>query len=302
MNNLISNIAMKNCRKNLLVLCIFKFDYKVIFLLFTWLVSYNSAYCQSTKLMTYNIRYDNKADGINNWELRKEAMVKLMAYYEPAFIGLQEALYNQLTYLNSELPTYTYVGVGRDDGMQKGEYSAILFDSTQYKVIESNTFWLSETPNKISKGWDAAIKRICTYGLFENINTKKQIWIFNTHFDHIGQLARTNSAQLILDKIKTLVTTDVPIILMGDFNLTPEKEGISIINTYMQDGKEISNKSFYGPEGTANGFDHSRTLNTRIDYIFFKNVKVNEYIHIDDRMENNMHISDHLPVYAIIEY
>ncbi|MEA1786047.1 endonuclease/exonuclease/phosphatase family protein [Arenibacter sp. GZD96] len=254
-----------------------------------------------TKVLSYNIKYDAKSDKINNWELRKEEMVRLLTHYDPAFIGLQEALHNQLTYLNEALPTYNYIGVGRDDGKQKGEYAAILYDSTLYKVLQSNTFWLSKTPEKISKGWDAALERICTYGLFEHRQTKERIWVFNTHFDHVGVLARENSAQLIIDKIKTLATDTSPVILMGDFNLTPETKGISIIRDYLEDGKRSTLKPFYGPRGTFNGFDPSLNLDRRIDYIFVKNRKVKAYIHIDDRMENNRHISDHLPVYAIIE-
>ena len=249
-----------------------------------------------TKVLTYNIKYDAKSDTVNNWNFRKEAMVKLLQHYEPVFIGLQEALIHQVSYLDDALHSYSYIGVGRDDGKEKGEYTAILYDSTQYKVVQSNTFWLSETPEKISKGWDAALERICTYGLFEHHTTKEQIWIFNTHFDHIGELARENSAQLIVDKIKEINTAKIPIVLMGDFNLEPERKGISILKSYLQDGKEITQKPFYGPTGTFNGFDHNMKLDRRIDYLFVNHLRVIDYIHIDDRMENNMHISDHLPV------
>lgn len=253
-----------------------------------------------TKVLTYNIKYDATLDTVNNWNFRKEAMVKLLQHYEPVFIGLQEALVHQVSYLNEGLPNYSYIGVGRDDGKEKGEYTAILYDSTQYKVVQSNTFWLSETPEKISKGWDAALERICTYGLFEHHTTKEQIWIFNTHFDHIGELARENSAQLIVDKIKEINTAKIPIVLMGDFNLEPERKGISILRSYLQDGKEITQKPFYGPEGTFNGFDHDMRLDRRIDYLFVSHLRVIDYIHIDDRMGNNMHISDHLPVLSTV--
>ena len=248
-----------------------------------------------TKVLTYNIKYDAKSDTVNNWNFRKEAMIKLLQHYEPVFIGLQEALIHQVSYLDDALPSYSYIGVGRDDGKEKGEYTAIFYDSTQYKVVQSNTFWLSETPEKISKGWDAALERICTYGLFEHRTTQKQIWIFNTHFDHIGELARENSAQLVVDKIKKINSAMIPIVLMGDFNLEPERKGISILKSYLQDGKEITQKPFYGPKGTFNGFDHDMKLDRRIDYLFVRHLRVINYIHIDDRMENNMHISDHLP-------
>lgn len=268
---------------------------------FMFFMSAITVWGQSTKVMTYNIRYDAKSDTLNNWDLRKEAMVKLMEHYAPTFIGLQEALANQVTYLDDALPTYGYVGVGREDGKEKGEYSAVLYTKNEYKVVQSNTFWLSETPENISKGWDATLERICTYGLFEHLVTKEQIWVFNTHFDHIGELARSHSAQLIVDKIKEMVKGNVPIVLMGDFNLEPDGKGISIIKGYLQDGIQISKRLFYGPEGTFNGFDPNMKLDRRIDYIFVKNTRVTEYMHIDDRMDNNRHISDHLPVYAILE-
>lgn len=248
------------------------------------------------KLLSYNIKYDDKKDTINNWNFRKEAMVKLIKHYEPSFVGLQEALHNQVSYLDDALPNFTYIGVGRDDGKEKGEYSPILYDKNLYEVVQANTFWLSETPEKVSKGWDAALERICTYGLFKNLKTNEQIWVFNTHFDHIGELARENSAQLIVDKIKEINTAKIPIVLMGDFNLEPERKGISILKSYLEDGKQITQKPFYGPEGTFNGFDHAMKLDRRIDYLFVKHLRVIDYVHIDDRMENNMHISDHLPV------
>lgn len=256
---------------------------------------------QSTKLMTYNIKYDNTNDTVNNWNDRKENLVRLIRHYEPAFIGTQEVLYRQLTYIDSCLTDYAYIGVGRDDGKQKGEYSPIHYDTTRYRVLKKNTFWLSETPEKISVGWDAALERICTYGLFEDIKSKSRLWVFNTHFDHRGVKAREESAQLIVNKIKEINSENLPIVLMGDFNLTPNQKPIHLIKTYLEDGQEITENPFYGPTGTSNGFDQKRVLNKRIDYIFTKRLKVKSYMHIDDRMENNKHISDHLPVLASIQ-
>lgn len=256
---------------------------------------------QSTKLMSYNIKYDNKQDTVNNWNDRKGKMVELLNYYEPSIIGMQEVLFNQLEYIDEALPNYEYIGVGRDDGKQKGEFSPILYDTKRFNLIESNTFWLSETPEKISVGWDASMERICTYGLFENIETNQKLWVFNTHFDHRGHKAREESAKLILEKIKNINIQNLPVALMGDLNLTPELLPIRTISDKLDDGQAITQKPFYGPIGTFNGFD-DRPLNNRIDYIFVKNLKVNTYLHIDDRMDNNKHISDHLPVLAKITY
>lgn len=253
---------------------------------------------QDFKAMSYNLKYDNVNDTVNNWNDRKEAMVELIEHYEASFIGTQEVLHRQLVYIDSSLTDFSYVGVGRDDGKQKGEYSPILFDTIRYKVLEANTFWLSETPEKISVGWDAALERICTYGLFEEKSTGNKFYVFNTHFDHRGHEAREKSAALIVQKVEEINTEKLPVILMGDFNLSPEQDPISHIKKYMDDGQEISRKPFYGPTGTSHGFDHQRVVDKRIDYIFTKGFEVESYIHIDDRMENNQHISDHLPVLA----
>ena len=114
-----------------------------------------TAWCQ-TSMISYNIKYDNKSDSINNWNFRKEKLVQLVEYYEPSVVGMQEVLFNQLTYINDHLKNYNYVGVGRDDGKTKGEFSPIFYDTNKYKVLKSSTFWLSENPDEISVGWDGA--------------------------------------------------------------------------------------------------------------------------------------------------
>ncbi|MRI00047.1 endonuclease/exonuclease/phosphatase [Kriegella sp. EG-1] len=252
--------------------------------------------------MSYNIKYDNVSDTVNNWNNRKEAMISLVKHYEASFIGMQEVLHRQLTYLDSSLTDYEYIGVGRDDGKTKGEYSPILYNSLKYKVIENNTFWLSKTPNKISKGWDASLERICTYGLFEDLETGKRLYVFNTHFDHRGKEARVKSAELIYQKITEANKEELPVILMGDLNLPPESNPIQFLQSKLVDGKNHTIKAFYGPSGTFSGFNHDRKLDHRIDYIFGKNLEFYTYIHIDDRMENNKHISDHLPILASFKF
>ncbi|HET8737791.1 MAG TPA: endonuclease/exonuclease/phosphatase family protein [Pricia sp.] len=256
---------------------------------------------QETKVMTFNIKYDNVNDTVNNWNDRREKLVELIEHYGPSFIGTQEGLHHQVAYIDSSLTGFSYIGVGRDDGQEKGEFSPIHYDSTQYKVLKKGTFWLSKTPDIPSVGWDAALERICTYGLFENRDSGDKLWIFNTHFDHKGDIAREKSAQLIVHTIQELNTENQPVVLMGDFNLTPDTKGIQNIKKYMKDGLEISKAPFYGPTGTFNGFDPNRKLDRRIDYIFVKGLEVKNYLHIDDRMENNKHISDHLPVLATIK-
>ncbi|MBC8767952.1 endonuclease/exonuclease/phosphatase family protein [Arenibacter sp. BSSL-BM3] len=255
---------------------------------------------QTTNIISYNIKYDNTGDTINNWNDRKASLAKLIQHYDADIVGIQEGLHHQVDYLNTALTDYSYVGIGRDDGQEKGEYSAIFYNSKKFKVLKTNTFWLSETPEKVSVGWDASLERICTYALFQNVKTKKQFWVFNTHFDHRGMQARVNSAQLIYKKINEINTSKLPVILMGDLNLTPDSEPIQYLKKNLTDAMEISQKPFYGPIGTFNGFDQDRIMENRIDYFFVKNVDVLSYTHIDDRMPNNKHISDHLPILMTI--
>lgn len=256
---------------------------------------------QPLGLMSYNLRYATERDGENQWENRKGKVVDLLAFYEPALFGIQEGLIHQLQYIDQKLSDYTYVGVGRDDGKEAGEFSAIFYDSTLLSLIESGTFWLSETPKKVSVGWDASMERICTYGLFEIQANGKQIWVFNAHFDHRGPTARLESAKLILEKITQYNTNQFPVVLMGDLNAEPDSKTIKAIADKMEDGLHIAKKPFYGPVGTFNGFEKLPVLDRRIDYIFTLNLEVLSYAHIDDRYENNRFVSDHLPVWVKVK-
>ncbi|SVB62024.1 uncharacterized protein METZ01_LOCUS214878 [marine metagenome] len=256
----------------------------------------NTIYTQSHFLISYNIRYDNDWDVENSWSLRKNRICQLLNNYNPSIFGIQEGLLNQVGFIDSALIKYDYVGVGRDDGKIKGEFCAIYFDTTRYKIRNNSTFWLSETPDVVSVGWDAALERICTYGLFEDKISGEEFWVFNTHFDHLGVIARKKSSALILKKIKEINTQSLPVILMGDFNSIPDSDPIKILKNDLIDALQISLMNLEGPQGTFNGFDMMLPIDNRIDYIFTKNVKVLSYRHIDDRLNNNRHISDHLPV------
>lgn len=256
----------------------------------------NTIYTQSNFLISYNIRYDNNWDVENSWSLRKNRICQLLNDYNPSIFGIQEGLLNQVGFIDSVLIKYDYVGVGRDDGKMKGEFCAIYFDTTRYKIRNNSTFWLSETPDVVSVGWDAALERICTYGLFEDKNSGEEFWVFNTHFDHLGVIARKKSSALILKKIKEINTQSLPVILMGDFNSIPDSEPIKILKNDLIDALQISLDNLKGPQGTFNDFDEMLPIDNRIDYIFTKNVKVLSYRHIDDRLNNNRYISDHLPV------
>ena len=261
-----------------------------------------SIHAQNLSIMTYNIKLDYPKEGENSWDNRKDWMIGQVKFYSPDIFGIQEAMPNQMTYLDSTMTRYDFVGVGRDNGKDEGEYSAIFYESSKFKIIKSSTFWLSQTPDKVSIGWDAVFNRVCTYALFEDLKSGKQFWIFNTHLDHIGIEARTNSVALILEKIKSLNTKNYPVILMGDFNLEPETENIQLITSVLNDSKEISKTVPFGPSGTFNGFEFSKPVTRRIDYIFVSknNIKVNKYAVLSDSKDLK-YPSDHLPVYVEIE-
>lgn len=250
--------------------------------------------------MTYNIKYDNRQGGQDSWESRRDKMVLQLEHYQPAILGIQEGLVHQLAYLDSALFRYTYTGVGRDDGLTGGEFSAIFYDSTSFALVESNTFWLSETPDTVSVGWDAALERICTYGLFQHRESAQLVWVFNTHFDHVGKVAREQSAELILRKIAEINTGKLPVVLMGDLNVLPTDPPILAIKEQLDDAMLISEQAFYGPPGTFNGF-RDEPMERRIDYVFTQQLPVRSYVHLDDRLDNNRFISDHLPVLVGLE-
>ncbi len=269
-----------------------------VFILFT--ISSN-IYSQPHSIISYNIRYDNNWDIENSWKIRRNKISQILVQYSPSIIGIQEGLLNQVQYIDSSLIDYDYVGVGRDDGKKKGEFCAIYFDTTRYVLLKNSTFWLSETPDTISVGWDAALERICTYGLFKDRITKEEFWVFNTHFDHIGVVAREKSSELILKRINKINHQSLPVILMGDFNSIPNSSPVKEIKTELSDALQISLEKLQGPRGTFNGFNEDLPIEKRIDYIFTNNLKVLSYTHINDRLNNNRHISDHLPVMIKIQ-
>ena len=173
-----------------------------IFLFIYFLLS--SLVSEEIKVISYNIRYNNPNDGKDIWENRRNTIVDFINNESPDFLGLQEVNHSQLLFLNSNLSNYSFVGVGRDDGKTKGEYSPVFYNKNLFELINSDTFWLSSSPSKISVGWDASMERICTYGVFKSKVNNNKIWVFNTHFDHIGVLAREKSADLIINMIHEL--------------------------------------------------------------------------------------------------
>ncbi len=253
------------------------------------------------KVMSYNIRLDLASDGENRWDARKDRVASIMNFYHADFIGGQEVQHHQLQYLLQQLKDYSYIGVGRDDGKEGGEYSCIFYNKEKFSLQKSATFWLSPTPDSISKGWDAALKRICTYGLFKEKKTKQLFWVFNTHLDHIGQTARLEAVKLIWQRMGALNEKGLPVILTGDFNSKPNEPAAAFMASQMQNARNIS-AIVHGNADSWNAFKFIEKPIGCIDYIFVsqdKKVSVNAFATITDSYDLK-YPSDHFPVFATI--
>ena len=245
------------------------------------------------KIISFNIRYNswNNIDGANGWPFRKEAVVNMILQEHPDAIGLQEALVDQLLYLDSCLPTYRRVGVGRDDGKDAGEFMAIYYDTTRLEYLGYNTYWLSETPDVPSLGWDAACRRTVTTLKLRDRHSGKEFVYLNTHLDHVGMVARAESAKFIASTIKDF-PTDLPVILGGDMNSTIDD---TIFNTFYANGLQTA-KELSGSESndiTYNAFGKGE--GSAIDHFFVRNAKVSTYNTLTADY-GAPYISDHYPI------
>ncbi|MGA0559196.1 endonuclease/exonuclease/phosphatase family protein [Larkinella sp. VNQ87] len=268
-----------------------------LFLLTTFLITHDAFSQKNTPLVvaTYNIRYNTKNDGINAWPNRKEDVKALIRYHEFDLFGTQEGLRDQLEGI-AELNEFAFLGAGRDDGKQAGEHSAIFYKKDRFKVLKSGDFWLSETPDKPGKGWDATCcNRICSWAQFRDLTTKKEFYFFSVHFDHQGVEARRQSGKLMVQKIQE-IAKDAPVILVGDLNSTPETEQVKTLETLLNDSYKVTAQPPYGPVGTFNSFKHDAPMKNRIDYIFVKKgIDVLKYGVLTDAKDQR-YPSDHQPV------
>lgn len=257
----------------------------------------NPSFSQSITVATYNIRYDGHTDLANDWSERKVPISQFVLKNEIDIIGFQEVLSHQLEDLCALLPSYKAVGVGRDDGKDKGEFSPIFYDTTKFDLLRSGTFWLSPTPNAPSKGWDAALNRICTYALCQDKLNKELIWVFNTHFDHVGLEARFHSAELILDQIAAnLQEKDAPVLLLGDFNMEPSDQGIQLIKSQLRDLSCSLRHPELCSENTFNAFTTSPLDDKRIDYIFGSSNILTRSSVVEKQTFGLSYPSDHFPL------
>lgn len=253
------------------------------------------------RVLSFNIRYATANDGVNAWTYRKDLAASVFTSYEADFAGLQEALLGQINDLQERLPQYAWVGVGRDDGKEKGEYSPIFYRKDRFELINSGTFWLSETPEVVaSKNWDAAITRIATWGRFKDLRTGKEIMIVNTHFDHVGEVSRQESAKVIARKM-TELAKGLPTILTGDFNTPLQSPGIQTIlslrSPRLYNTQDRSREPHFGGEASFNGFG-SAQVRPYIDFIFgTRHFKVERHGFLK-LQQGEVLVSDHWPVWT----
>lgn len=278
---------------------------------------------------TYNLRNANAGDSTNGdgWGQRYPYIAQLIQFHGFDIFGTQEGKYPQLQDLKQAMPGYDYIGVGRDDGLQAGEHSAIFYRTARFEVLDHGDFWLSTITDRPNKGWDAVLPRICTWGKFRDKRSGFTFLFFNLHMDHIGVQARAESAKLILKKMQEFPEV-LPALLTGDFNVDQHSESYHLLNNsgVMRDSYEAA--AFrYAANGTFNGFHADRKTESRIDHLFLtKEFKVEKYGILTDTYrseiaesaakEQNGNFpkevsmqkysartpSDHFPVMIVVEY
>lgn len=270
---------------------------KNLFVLCSLLLLSTQIQAQSFTVATYNLRYDNSGDIGNEWKNRAPVVVNLIRYHDFDVFGTQEALLNQLDDVSKGLPQYARFGAGRDDGKDAGEHSAIFYKKNKFKLLKSGNFWLSETPEKPGKGWDATCcNRICSWVYLQEAKTEKKFYLFNAHFDHQGKIARVESAKLVLKKIKEIAGT-APALFMGDLNGDHDSEWYKTLATSGLLKDSYSQIKYpYANNASFNGFGKQNDENGIIDHVFTtKHFTVQKWGILTDTYHGK-YPSDHFPV------
>ncbi len=266
-------------------------------LLFLLTIGFLRAQPELHHALSYNIRYDGHSDLAPDWSQRKGPIVAQLQSARPTIIGFQEVLKNQLDDLNKALPSFRAVGVGRDDGKAAGEFAPIFFDTTRYLLLQSGTFWLSPTPDMPSKGWDAALNRICTYALLQSKYDGKKLWVLNTHFDHVGEDARLHSAQLLIEKFAEFTQiVNAPMLLLGDFNAEPDSPIYLLLKALFQDLSCSKRHRELCSEPTFNAFTLTASDDKIIDYFFGSPGIVSIQFKVLKEHFDRSYPSDHFPL------
>lgn len=248
------------------------------------------------KVMSYNIRMGPAKDGTNSWEYRYPATALMLEDQKPDVFGVQEAYNYQIKFIEDNFADYDCVGVGRDDGKQKGEFMSIFWNKKTIKMIKWGTFWLSETPEKPSMGWDAACKRTATWALMKDKKTGKQFYFVNTHLDHRGAEAQRKGLELIVSRIADINPKGYPMVLTGDFNVKPDNAALADLDTKMQSARKIAPRTDNHP--TFNNWGKIKP-DMVIDYIYVSGFAAcPEYHTVTEKYGTWKYVSDHYPIAA----
>ena len=248
------------------------------------------------KVMSYNIRMGVAKDGTNSWQFRAPATIEMLKAQKPDVFGVQEAYDFQITVIEEYCENYKSVGVGRDNGKKEGEHMSIFWNKKTVKCLKWGTFWLSETPEEPSTGWDAACRRTATWALMKDKKTGKKFYYVNTHLDHVGKQAQKNGLMLIVDRIESINPEGYPMVLTGDFNMTPDNAALVDLDKRMQSARKIASKT--DNRNTYNAWSVKSTDKV-IDYIYVSGFSsCPEYKTVTEKYAGAPFVSDHYPIFA----
>lgn len=279
-----------------------------VLILILWVVSFSALGGESLRVMSFNIRYGTAKDGENHWDKRKELCASRITVFKPDILGLQEALKFQNEYILEKHANLRMLGVAREDGKDKGEFATLMYNAERLDVIESGTFWLSETPDVAgSKSWDSSLPRVATWARFKDKKEGKELLVINTHFDHKGTVARVEAAKIIR-KVATEKGKGIAVIVTGDFNSAPDSVAHKAL-VEKQDGAVDLNDTYTThfkdkPEAnitSAHGFK-ADAVSTRIDWVLISGEFSTTDAAIDRYREGNLFPSDHYPVWAVVAW
>lgn len=258
------------------------------------------------KVMSFNIRLDLASDGPNAWPHRKHMVAEIIRHESPALLGMQEVLLHQKTELEAALPAYSVIGAARDDGLEKGEFSPLAFRRDRFELVKSGTFWLSPTPSRPGKAWDAAFPRIATWAILREKTAGRRLAVLNTHFDHVGAVARANSAAIIADWARERCAAGEAVIVLGDFNATPASPPLALLGDRARSGLRMARTASisppYGPPGTFNAFKIDADLPEPIDHLLVSDrFEVLSFATLTQHWGGRLP-SDHYPVVAELAF
>lgn len=254
------------------------------------------AQAEELKVMSYNIRLGSGQDGTNSWRFRAPVTLEMLKDQAPDVFGVQEALDYQVALIEEYADDYDCVGVGREDGRKKGEHMSIFWNKKTIKLLKWGTFWLSETPDKPSKGWDAVCYRTATWALMKDKRTGKKFYFVNTHLDHVGKEAQKNGLALIVDKIAEINPDGLPMVLTGDFNVKPDNPALIDLDARMKCTRKIAART--DNHHTFNGWGKA-SKDMVIDYIYISGFSsCPEYQTVTKKYLDRTFVSDHYPIIA----